>query len=90
MTTSVTLSRNEINDLLENAAEKGARRALVNVGLNGDERIAQDIRELRSLLKAFNMAKSTAWKMFIRMLSFGLFLMVVSALGLKSYFTNGS
>ena len=53
----VTLPRDDFEELLERAAERGARHALHGVGLDGAD-AAHDIRELRSLLDAFNLFSS--------------------------------
>ena len=55
----VTLPQEEFEAILERAAERGARHALHEVGLDGED-AAHDIRELRNLLDAFNEAKKTA------------------------------
>ncbi|WP_374690328.1 DUF6127 family protein [Accumulibacter sp.] len=67
----VTLPQDEFEAMLERAAERGARHALAEVGLDGPE-AARDISELRSLLDAFNEAKKTAWLTIVRMLVTGL------------------
>jgi hypothetical protein len=67
----VTLPLEEFEAILERAAERGARHALHGVGLDGAD-AAHDIRELRSLLDAFNEAKKTAWLTIVRMLVTGL------------------
>jgi hypothetical protein len=48
----VTMPKDEFEELLERVAERGARAALSDVGLDG-ENAANDIRELRGLLEAF-------------------------------------
>ena len=53
---TVSLPQEEFEAMLERAAERGARHALSEVGLDGPE-AAHDIRELRSLLDAYNAAK---------------------------------
>ncbi|MFH1158908.1 MAG: DUF6127 family protein [Pseudomonadota bacterium] len=47
--------------MLEQAAEKGAEKALTKVGL-GDENAGADIRDLRDWLKACRVIKSEALK----------------------------
>ena len=47
----VVMPHDEFEALLERAAERGARHALSDVGLDGPD-AARDIRELRSLLDA--------------------------------------
>lgn len=48
----------EIADLLDQAAEKGARRALESVGLH-DEHAGRDIQELRTLIDGWRQTKHT-------------------------------
>ena len=63
----VVMPHDEFETLLERAAERGARHALSDVGLDGPD-AARDIRELRSLLDAFNEAKKTAGLTLVKML----------------------
>ena len=53
----VVMPEEEFEQLLELAAERGAKKALANVGLV-DEHAANDIRDLRSLLGAFRVANT--------------------------------
>ncbi|WP_127476525.1 DUF6127 family protein [Sulfurivermis fontis] len=73
----VVMPRDEFEKMLECAAERGARRALADVGLDGED-AAHDIRELRNLLDAFNAAKHTAWHTLIRIITTGFILMIVA------------
>ena len=61
----VTLSVEELQTLLENAAEAGAQRTLKHLGL-ADERGVQDLREVRDLLGAWRAAKEQAWRTFVQ------------------------
>ena len=54
----VSLPKDDFEKLLLHVAELGARQALSEVGLEGPS-AANDIRELRGLLDAFNAAKRT-------------------------------
>ena len=67
----VTIPQDEFEAMLERAAERGARHALHEVGLDGED-AAHDIRELRNLLDAFNEAKKTAGLTIIKMLVTGM------------------
>ena len=78
----VTLPQTEFEAMLERAAERGARHALHEVGLDGED-AAHDIRELRNLLDAFNEAKKTAGLTIIKMMVTGLVLAVVAGTVLK-------
>lgn len=78
----VVMPRDEFEELLARAAERGARRALADVGLDGPE-AANDIRELRGLLEAFNTAKHTAWQTVVRLLTTGFLLALVAGAVIK-------
>ena len=55
----LTLTRHELSALLEDAAEKGAEKALVSVGLhsNDPDAVRRDISDLRNLLSSWRGAK---------------------------------
>lgn len=72
----------DFEKLLEEAAGRGAKRALADVGLDG-ENAAHDIRELRGLLEAFNTAKHTAWQTIIKMVTTGFVLALVAGAIIK-------
>ncbi|PZP50560.1 MAG: hypothetical protein DI596_15045 [Azospira oryzae] len=78
----VVMPRDEFEDLLARAAERGARRALADVGLDGPD-AANDIRELRGLLEAFNTAKHTAWQTVVKMVTTGFLLALVAGALIK-------
>ena len=73
----VTIPQEEFEAMLERAAERGARHALHEVGLDGED-AAHDIRELRNLLDAFNEAKKTAGLTLVKMLVTGLVLALLA------------
>jgi hypothetical protein len=78
----VTMPKDEFEELLERVAERGARAALSDVGLDG-ENAANDIRELRGLLEAFNTAKHTAWQTVIKLVTTGFLLALVAGALIK-------
>lgn len=78
----VTIPRDEFEELLERAAERGAHAALVEVGLDGED-AANDIRELRGLLEAFNMAKRTAWQTVVKIITTGFLLALIAGAAVK-------
>lgn len=78
----VVMPRDELERLLEQAAERGAKRALTDVGLDGDD-AAHDIRDLRGLLDAYNTAKHTAWQTVIKMITTGFLLALVAGAIIK-------
>lgn len=62
----VRMSEPEFELLLARAAEKGARRALADVGLDGPD-AALDIRDLRSLLDGVRFVRGAAVQTAVRM-----------------------
>lgn len=78
----VVMPQDEFEQLLEQAAALGAKRALADVGLEGDD-AAHDIRELRDLLDAFNTAKHTAWQTVIKIITTGFVLALIAGALLK-------
>lgn len=65
----MNLSKQEIDSLAEEAAERGARRVLADLGLDNGHKAARDIRELRDLLQAWRGVKNTAVHTVVRMLT---------------------
>ena len=55
----------EFEAILARAAEKGAKRALADVGLDGEE-AALDIRDLRSLVDFIRLVRRTAMQTAVR------------------------
>ena len=80
------LHRQDFDELLERAAERGAERALAHLGLEngqGSGLTAQDIGELRALLEAWRDARRTAWQTAIKVLTTGLLAALVAGVALK-------
>ena len=77
-------ARDEFEKLLERAAERGARHALSDVGLDGSE-AANDIRELRNLLDAFNEAKKPAGLSIIKMPVTGMIMALLAGAFVKLF-----
>ena len=78
------LRKEDFDDLLDRAAERGAERCLAHLGLeNGGA--AKDIRDLRELLEAWRDARRTAWQTVIRVSTTGILalLLVGAAIKLK-------
>ena len=72
----------EFEALLERTAETGARRALHEVGLDGQD-AAEDIRDLRSLLAGFRLAKQTAVQTAVRLITTGILLALMAGIAIK-------
>ena len=85
----VTMPNDEFEQMLERAAERGARHALHEVGLDGED-AAHDIRELRNLLDAFNEAKKTAGLTIIKMVVTGLVMAILTGTLIKLKLFGGA
>lgn len=72
----------ELARLLDEAAEKGARKALESVGLHGED-AGKDIQDLRTLLNGWREAKSTVLKTFVQWLTIGVLGLLSATLWLK-------
>jgi len=72
----------DLNALIENAAEAGARRVLSEIGLdNGNA--SRDIRDIRDLLAAWRAAKRTALQTVVRMITTAVLLALIAGLAIK-------
>ncbi len=78
------LRREDFDELLTHAAERGAERCLAHLGLENGH-AARDIRELRDLLEAWRDARHTAWLTLVKVLTTGILaaLLVGAAIKLK-------
>jgi hypothetical protein len=85
----VTMPHDDFEQMLERAAERGARHALHEVGLDGED-AAHDIRELRNLLDAFNEAKKTAGLTIIKMVVTGLVMAILTGTLIKLKLFGGA
>lgn len=79
---TVTVPQEEFKQMLESVAKRGAQHALAEVGLEGSQ-AANDIRELRGLLDAFNEAKRTAGLTVVKMLVTGLVMALLAGAFVK-------
>jgi len=78
------MRKEDFDELLDSAAERGAERCLAHLGLeNGSA--AKDIRDLRDLLEAWRDARRTAWQTAVRVITTGVLavLLVGTAIKLK-------
>ena len=78
------LRKEDFDELLAHAAERGAERVLAHLGLENGH-AARDIRELRDLLEAWRDARRTAWQTTVKVITTGILaaLLVGAAIKLK-------
>jgi hypothetical protein len=72
----------EFEAILTRAAEEGAKRALADVGLDGDE-AALDIRDLRSLVDCIRLVRRTAMQTAVRMITTGILIALMAGFAIK-------
>lgn len=72
-----SLSPVELEALMATAAAAGAKKALHDIGLH-DTDAGNDVRQLRSLLEAWRMAKRETWKTVIQWCIGGLLTLLVA------------
>jgi flagellar motor switch protein FliG len=78
----IVVPKEEFEDLLNSAAERGAERVLAHLGLENGH-AARDIRELRDLLEAWRDARHTALQTIIRVATTGLLAAIVLGAAIK-------
>ncbi len=72
----------EFEAMLARAAEEGAKRALADVGLDGEE-AALGIRDLRSLLDCVRLVRRTAMQTAVRTITTGVMLALLAGIAIK-------
>jgi hypothetical protein len=78
----VRMTEAELEELLARSAERGARRALVDVGLEGKE-AALDVRDLRSLIECIRFVRRTAVQTAVRLITTGILLALLVGILIK-------
>lgn len=88
-TESTLLMRKEdFDDLLDHAAQRGAERALASLGLENGH-AARDIRDLRSLIEAWREARKTMWQTAVKVLTTGVLAALLVGLAMKLRLMGG-
>ena len=63
------MNKEELQVLIEQSAELGAKKALRDIGLSEDKDLLSDVSELRSLLDSWRSAKRTVGKTIVQALT---------------------
>lgn len=71
-----SISDAELKDMLREAAEWGAKRALADIGLHDDD-AGEDVKELRGLLEMWRDAKKTAFKTTVSWMTKGFLILII-------------
>lgn len=78
----ISLTRAELDDLLDAAAQRGAKCALDQLGLTADADTQRDLYEIRTLLADWRDVKSSALTFFGKVLA-------ISILGVLAFVVTG-
>ena len=65
------MTQSELDHLLDQAAERGARKALERLGLH-DDNAGKDIQDLRTLIDSWRTAKKTALTTIVQWTTVGI------------------
>jgi hypothetical protein len=81
------VNKEELQVLIEQSAELGAKKALRDIGFSEDKDLLTDVSELRSLLDSWRSAKRTVGKTIVQALT-TLFLAALMAGAYFNVFTD--
>ncbi len=85
---TLLMRKEDFEDLLNGAAERGAERALARLGLENGH-AARDIGELRELLEAWRDARRTAWRTTIKVVTTAILAMLLVGAAIKLKLMGG-
>ena len=74
----IKLSPEELEDMLDNAARRGAKEALRSIGLLDDD-AQKDIIEMRSLLEAWRDTRKSFWSTVVKLTTVALLTFIAGA-----------
>jgi 2-iminoacetate synthase ThiH len=74
----IKLSPEEIEEMLDRAARRGAKEALRSIGLLDDD-AHKDITEMRSLLEAWRDTRKSIWSTIVRLATVGVLTFIAGA-----------
>lgn len=78
----ITLTPEELENMLDRAAKRGAKAVLSELGLH-DEEASNDIREIRGLLKAWQGTRLSIWNTFVKITTVAVFGFVATAIWMQ-------
>ena len=74
----IKLTPEELEDMLDNAARRGAKEALRSIGLLDDD-AQKDIIEMRSLLEAWRDTRKSIWSTVVKLATVALLTFIAGA-----------
>jgi len=75
---NITLTVEQIETMLDNAARRGAKEALRSIGLLDDDAV-RDIIEMRSLLEAWRDTRKSVWSTIVKVTTVALLTFIAGA-----------
>jgi hypothetical protein len=76
--TEIKLTHDELEELLDRAARRGAKEALRSIGLLDDD-AHKDITEMRSLLEAWRDTRKSIWSTVTRLVTVAVLTFIAGA-----------
>ena len=74
----IKLTPDDLEEMLDNAARRGAKEALRSIGLL-DDAAARDIIEMRSLLEAWRDTRRSVWSTVVKLATVALLTFIAGA-----------
>ena len=74
----IKLTPDDLEEMLDNAARRGAKEALRSIGLLDDD-AAKDIIEMRSLLEAWRDTRKSIWSTIVKVTTVALLTFIAGA-----------
>ena len=74
----IKLTPEDLEEMLDNAARRGAKEALRSIGLLDDD-AQKDIIEMRSLLEAWRDTRKSIWSTIIKLATVGVLTFIAGA-----------
>mgnify|MGYP003123519908 FL=1 len=74
----IKLTSEELEEMLDNAARRGAKEALRSIGLLDDD-AAKDIIEMRNLIEAWRDTRRSIWSTVVKLATVGVLTFIAGA-----------
>ena len=79
---SINLTPEELEDMLDRAARRGAKQALSAIGLH-DTNAAKDINEMRDLLEVWRDTRKGIWTTFVKVITIAIITFIAGAVWMQ-------
>jgi len=78
----IKLSTEELEEMLDRSAKRGAKLVLRELGLQ-DESASVDLREIRGLLETWRHTRQSIWNTFVKITTVTVFTFIAAAIWMK-------